>query len=211
MQKYSNVYFNILIMDILEKNDIQVKKFEDDLIKAKYGDIDIEITHERCACHGGRLTISSKHCNFHKRIEHEIYDEEKGIVDSDSELEYEIENEMLPIITSLKTFVYKCKKIKPLYEEHRSEENISYYNSIEDLSHAVLEEKGQDVFALSEPFTYQCPNPDIKYIITPISYENGTLKLEKQRWTKKNGEWTFIKDGYDFEEIYCSIFKKDIK
>lgn len=209
--KYSNTYFNMLIMEILEQNNILIKKFEDNSVYAKYGEIDIEIYHERCMCHGGRLSIQSKHCNFFKRIEHEDYDEER--TDSDTELEYEIKNEMIPIIKTLKTFIYKYREERPYYIDNKHNDEIRYYNSIEDLTYKVLEEKAQDVFTLNEPFTHQVPNPNIKYIITPISYENGILKLEKQRWTRESekAEWTFVKDGYDYSEIYCSIFKKEIK
>ena len=74
------------IVDKLENERIEVISFDGHNVNARYGEIDISISFEMCICHGGRLSISSPHCSFYYRIEHEAYDKDKGIVDEESEL-----------------------------------------------------------------------------------------------------------------------------
>ena len=202
-----NMDFYVKICNKLEEEGIDVVSFDGCHINARYGEIDIVISFEMCLCHGGRLTISSPHCNFYYRIEHEEYDDTKGIVDAESELSYEIENEMMPIIKSIRTYVY----VKESWREGKeNNHNYQYYNSIEMLTYSILEEKGLDIFAIDKEYIHYCPNPKMAYRITIDDFKDGRLYLTKQPLELIDGKWENDKD-WEPEHIICKIFKKGKK
>ena len=199
-----NMDFYVKICNKLEEEGIDVVSFDGCHVNAKYGELDIVISFEMCMCHGGRLTISSKHCSFYYRIEHEKYDESKGIFDPESELIYEIENEMIPIIKSIKTYVYS---VEYWNEEKPDHHNYSYFNSVEGLSRFILEEDGKDIFAIDKEFTHYCPNPEMAYRTTVDDFKDGKLYLTKQPLRLVDGKWK--NDEYwKPEHIICKIFRK---
>lgn len=196
--------FYVKIHNKLEQEGIEVEKFDGRRIYAMFGEIPVEVSYELCSCHGGRLSISSSHCSFNYRIEHDSY-EETGSNSPESELEYEIENEMVPIIKKLKTYVY-CMEL--WREDKPDSHSYTYYNSVEALSRAVLEEDGYDIFTMEGTFTHYYPNPDMASFITFKEFENGRLhilrqdlKREKDKWIIEGGNWTN-------ERIICKIFRK---
>ena len=182
--KYTNLYFNKLIMEKLEEENIHVEKFKSGRITASYGEITINISHERCMCHGGRLTIGADHCNFYQRLEYPHYRTELGITDSDTELEYEILHEMIPVIKSIKNHVY-CYKEKYDFNYNTNKWDYTYYDSIESISYRLFGTKGIDLFTLQEPYTKTFPNKNVKEVVMPIKYENGVKYFECMSYKRK--------------------------
>lgn len=206
-KKYTDLYFNKLIMDKLEEENIHVTKFENGGVVAEYGQFTIEIYHERCMCHGGRLTIVSNHCGFYKRLEYPCYREDLGIVDADTELEYEILNEMIPTIKTIKEYVY-CYKEKSSWNYEKDKWDYSYYKSLESISYRLFEKKGMDLFVLQEPYTKTFPNENIIEIVTPTKFENGIKYFEINRYNRKdkNSEWVLDREHPTLVE--CYVFNK---
>lgn len=193
------------IVDKLESEDIEVTSFDGFHVNAKYGEIEISISFEMCLCHGGRLTITSPHCKFYYRIEHDKYDDTKGIIDAETELEYEIENEMIPIIKGIKSYVYAVEYWR---DDNPNNHQYEYFNSIEKLSRFILEEDNMDIFAMDGVYIHYCPNPDYAYKITVEDFKDGQLFILKQRLMRKDGEWVVSDSDYDKEHFICKIFKK---
>lgn len=204
--RYMKLYNKIV--DKLESEQIDVVAFDGNNVRAKYGDIEISISFEMCCCHGGRLSISSKHCDFYHRIEHEYYDDTKGIVDAETELEYEIENEMIPIIKKIKSYVY-C--VEYWREDKPDNHTYHYYDSIERLSKFILEEDGMDIFAMDGEYIHYYPNADMASKITVEDFKDGKLFLLRQDLKKENNEWVVDDGDWHTEHLICKIFKKGSK
>lgn len=198
------------IVDKLENEDIEVTSFDGHTVNAKYGEIDISISFEMCICHGGRLSISSPHCSFYYRIEYEAYDKDKGIVDEESELLYEIENEMIPIIKSLKSYVYSVEYWR---DDNPNHHNYQYYNSIERLSKFILEEDGMDIFAMDGEYIHYYPNPEMASKVTIEDFKDGKLYILRQDLVRKDGkgDWKINDGKWNTEHMICKIFKKGKK
>jgi hypothetical protein len=198
--------FYVKIHNKLEDEGIKVKKFDGNVIYANYEDLPIEISFEMCMCHGGRLTIRSEHCNFYYRIEHSNY-EETGSNDPESELLYEIENEMIPIIKTLKTYVYSVEYWR---EDNPNSHQFEYFNSVERLSKFILEEDGKDIFTLTDSYIHYYPNEQMASLITYEDFKDGKLYLSRQDLVRKdvNSEWEINDGKWHTEHIICKIFKK---
>lgn len=198
------------IVDKLESEDIEVTSFDGFHVNAKYGEIEISISFEMCLCHGGRLTITSPHCKFYHRIEHDKYDDTKGIVDPETELEYEIENEMISIIKGIKSYVYAVEYWR---EDNPNNHQYEYFNSIEKLSRFILEEDNMDIFAMDGVYIHEYPNPDMASKITIEDFKDGKLYILRQDLCRKDGEGEWIlNDGkWNTEHMICKIFKKGKK
>ena len=200
-----NMRFYNKIVDKLESEGIEVTAFDGNNVLAMYGDIKISISFEMCCCHGGRLSINSKHCDFYHRIEHEYYDDTKGIVDAETELDYEIENEMIPIVKKIKSYVY-CVEY---WREDKPDNHIyHYYDSIERLSKFVLEEDNMDIFAIDKEYIHYYPNPEMASKIIVKDFKDGKLFLLRQDLKKKNNEWIIEDDKWNTEHLICKIFRK---
>lgn len=206
MKEYMKFYN--LIVDKLEEEGIKVTSFDGNHVKAKYEEIDdISISFEMCLCHGGRLTISCPHCRFYYRIEHDKYDEDKGIVDAETELLYEIENEMIPIIKKIKSYVYAVE----YWREDRPDEHMyEYFNSNTALAKFVLEDDKVDLFAIEDVFIHEYPNPDMASKVTIEDFKDGKLYILRQDLRRKDGkgEWEVVNDKWSNEHMICKIFKK---
>ena len=73
-----NMDFYVKICNKLEEEGIDVVSFDGYHVNAKYGELDIVISFEMCLCHGGRLSISSPHCNFYYRKELKFDEKSSG-------------------------------------------------------------------------------------------------------------------------------------
>ncbi len=177
----NGVFYNRLIMDTLEDAGHEVVAFSGNSVTATINQFKVQISHERCSCHGGRLSISADHCGFYKRLELAEYDESKGITDADSELEYHIKTEMIPIASSLKDYLYACEHTSRWSPEKK---DYSYYKSIEELTNRITGGGIKDIFTLSEPLKRKYPNPDIYEMIVPVKYENGIMEIVVNRFDK---------------------------
>lgn len=100
----------------------------------------ISITTEECMCHGGRMWINGSHSTNHFEISHPEYDESLGIVDSSTELDWIIENEMMEYVNKLSTFVYKLVKINEYGKRNGADnEDTSYFADMKSLCYRITE------------------------------------------------------------------------
>ena len=199
-----DIKYYMLIHNKLEKEGMEVVKFDGRNVYARYGKIPFQISFELCLCHGGRLAISSEHCRFYKRIEHEDY-EEPNTNSPETELEYEIENEMIPIIKELKSYVYCAEQWR---EDNPNNHTYEYFNNIERLSKHILEEDGMDIFAMEGEYIHYYPNPDMASKITIEDFKDGKLYIKREDLRKKDREWKVDDSLWSKEHFICKIFKK---
>ena len=173
----------------------------------------ISITTEECLCHGGRMWINGQHSGSHFEISHPEYDESLGIVDSSTELDWIIENEMMEYVDKLSTFVYKLVKINEYGKNNGVDnERISYYANMKSLCDAVTNGKEVDDLFLIDEIKHQYPNPNIYCITKRIykeekySWQKGRIWFEQTRYEKKDRDKEFKPTGT--YEMYVDIFNK---
>ncbi len=172
----------------------------------------ILITMEQCSCHGGRMWITNNHTNSYRELTHETYDESLGIVDSTTELDYIIENEMIDAIKDFDGFIYKLTKINEYgSSDGTTKESVTYYKDMKLLARSITERQEDDIFKIDKVI--------IKYPNTKVySTVERVNKKEKYSW-EKNRIWFVQKkyrkdyDNSEFEldsefEMYVSIFEK---
>lgn len=172
----------------------------------------VSITTEGCLCHGGRLWIDDLHTNQGYELSHATYDEDKGIVDADSELEYIIKNELEHYLDLYSTFVYKLVKINQYAKAPNGldKEDVSYHANLKSASNQ-LHSQINDLISLDE-FKGTFPNENIyeniKRIEKPIKYswENGRIWVKVSRFQRKDKYKDFELDSE--YEAYLEIFKK---
>lgn len=187
---------NAIILNKLLEKDYRIDSIDGNYITATgKNNIEFNIYHERCCCHGGRLTISSKHIEFWKRLESDKYDEELGITDSDSELLYYINNKMFEVIESFENYIYKVVEKKPGY--YKDKDEIRYYDNPRIIAKIICDEEDKDIFAIAEK-TLTFPNKNIIEKIENITINNGRLEFDKFRYERKNEDSEFIKNTDDF-------------
>lgn len=174
---------------------------------------EISITTEECVCHGGRMWINGSHSTNHFEISHPEYDESLGIVDSSTELDWIIENEMMEYVNKLSTFVYKLVKINEYGKKNGADnESITYYADMKSLCYAITEGVKIDDLFLVDEVKYQCPNPDIYYVTKRIfkeekySWQKGRIWFEQTRYERKNKNGEFKPERT--YEMYVDIFNK---
>lgn len=176
----------------------------------------ISITSEECMCHGGRMWINSEHSNTHYEISHPAYDESLGIVDSSTELDWIIENEMMEYINKLSKCTYKLVKINE-YEKNDGvdKESVSFYSDMKSLCHYITDGEDIDDLFLIDEIKHQYPNENI-YCITKRIFKKEKYSWEKDRiWFEQTRFNRSSKDN-DFKaektyEMYVDIFNKPIK
>lgn len=174
---------------------------------------EISITTEECLCHGGRMWIHGEHTNTDYEISHPTYDESLGIVDSSTELDWIIENEMMDYVNKLETVIYKLVKINEWGKTNGvGQEKSTYYGNMESLCYAICEEDNIDDLFLIDEVKHQYPNPE-RYTITKHIYKETKYSWEKNRiWFerteyrhKKNDAEPIVERQY---EMYVDIFHK---
>jgi hypothetical protein len=213
-------------MENLEKQNLIIKKLINDgwsintvsysgrcPVEARKKYAEIVITTEECECHGGRLWVSDEHTNQHYQISHAEYDKDKGIIDSDTELRYMIENEMMGYVNRYSTFIYKLVEINEFGQDKSGidAERVTYYSDIKSITRAVVSNDAED-YNIIEKETNTFPNENIKEIVTRI------VKESKYSW-HKNRVWFNVlrlerkEKHLEFEEgrsyeLYIEIFNK---
>lgn len=188
------------------------------LIKAKKNFAEIGITTEECMCHGGRIWVSDMHTNQYYEISHETYDENLGITDSDSELRWEIQNELKDYLKRYSTFVYKLVVINKYGQKNGVDvEDTTYFANIESVTRRLFDgaepkEKITDFNMITDTIEAYHPNPDVKEVIIPITKEERYSWEKNRSWFKV--QYTKRKDSrspweVDHEyEAYIGVFKK---
>ena len=174
-----------LIINKLESDgwEAQTADYYRNLASFKKGFMVIEVIFEECVCHGGRITLCEKgHNNTYYRIEHECYDESLGIVDSETELLWEIENELLNVVKEFNHYTYKLCKINEYGQKNgRDDEKISYHKSLDDafwhIACGLL--KGIDPLTFEEG-EFHYPNPQCHLRIKRI-YKDSEFSWDKKK------------------------------
>lgn len=167
-------------------------------VVVKAGCLPVEITWEMCSCHGGRMWLLQNNTNIHIELSAPDWDEENGIVDPETELEFYIDNKMVDTINSFKRYVYVVDIIGRFGNDETS---TRYFKSVEDASRFVFGEDGHDLNSEYGEVTHQCPNPDIQERITYIGEDKGVLKFKGERIDKGNVDTEY--------EVRFRVFKKN--
>lgn len=167
-------------------------------VVVKAGCLPVEITWEMCSCHGGRMWLSQNNTNIHIELSAPDWDEENGIVDPETELEFYIDNKMVDTINSFKRYVYVVDIIGRFGNDETS---TRYFKSVEDASRFVFGEDGHDLNSEYGEVTHQYPNPDIQERITYIGEDKGVLKFKCERIDKGNVDTEY--------EIRFRVFRKN--
>ena len=210
-----------MIMEVLIKEGWTIEKVEYTgrcLITARKNFAEIGITTEECLCHGGRIWISDPHTNQYYEISHETHDESLGITDSDSELRWEIQNELQDYLNRYSKFVYKLVVINKYGRKNGADvEETSYFASMESVTRRLFDgsepkEKITDYNMITERVEGYHQNPDIKEVIIPISkeerysWECGRTWFKIQYTKRKDSKSEWIVD-HEYE-AYISVFRK---
>lgn len=167
-------------------------------VVVKAGCLPVEITWEMCSCHGGRMWLSQNNTNIHIELSAPDWDEENGIVDPETELEFYIDNKMVDTINSFKRYVYVVDIIGRFGNDETS---TRYFKSVEDASRFVFGEDGHDLDSEYGEVTHQYPNPDIQERITYIGEDKGVLKFKCERINKGNVDTEY--------EVRFRVFRKN--
>lgn len=169
----------------------------------------VTVHFEECLCHGGRITVSEKnHNGQYYLIEHECYDPTKGITDSETELLWEIDNELLKVVAQFGHYTYKaCIINKYGQKDGHDDEDVRYYRNLDEAFRAITD-YGID----ADPLTFtegihNYPNPKCHLKVTRIRKE------ERYSW-ERNRLWFALEHTDDDwktsrkYEAYLSIFDK---
>ena len=199
---------NKIIIEKLLDKDYTINNNNGNCITARgKNGIEFYVSHERCMCHGGRLSISSKHIDFYKRLESDEYNEDLGITDSTSELLYYINNEMFNIINSFENYIYKVVLQRPGY--YKDKDEINYYDNTKDIALRICDEKDKDIFTIEEKIiTY--PNKNVIDKIENIKFNDGILEFDKFSYSRENEKSEFKKEEKDYwlQHYVVSIINK---
>lgn len=189
-----------IIQEAIE-NGFRVISSDGGCVTVKAGCLPVEISYEMCLCHGGRMWLSQKNTDIYIELSSDTYDEDKGIVDAETELAWRIENEMADTIKSFERYVYVVEETgKYRNDEHRTR----YFKSVEDASRYVFEEPGHDINSEYGTVRHQCPNPDIYYEYTYDGEDNGRIKFIGRCFWRRNGEFKKDKEW----NIEYHVFRK---
>jgi hypothetical protein len=199
--------YTLKIIQKLLENGYSIKNIEGNYITAyDKQNIEFGIGHERCMCHGGRLSISSEHCRFYKRFESDFYDETKGITDSDSELQYHIDNDLIPTIELIDKYIYKVVKKRPGY--YKDKDEIEYFDTPTIIGRRLID-KEVDIFSIDEQ-TITHPNENVIDKIENVKFNDGRLEFDKFRYERKDKKDEFVKkeDDFNLEHYIVSVIRK---
>lgn len=195
------------ICNKLIENGWEIKSTEGNSCVAKKSFAEIEVYFEECMCHGGRISICEiGHNRGWVRIEHEEYDESLGIVDSETELLWEIENELIDTINKFYSHMTWCLCEIGEYEDKK--EIKMYFRDEQQVLNRLLRgnKTNEDIYSLKN-FVVDYPNEKCHLKITRIykkaefSWEQGRVWFELE---KTDDNW---KTSRKFE-AYVSRFNK---
>lgn len=210
-----------MIMEVLIKEGWTIETVDYTgrcLIKARKNFAEIGITTEECSCHGGRIWVTDMHTDRSYEISHEEYDESVGITDADSELRWEIQNELKKYLDRYSKFVYKLVIINKYGQKNGVDvEETTYFASMESVTNRLFDgskptEKITDYNMITETIEGYHPNPNVKEVIIPISKEERYSWERNRTWFKvqyvtrkdSKSEW---KVDHEYE-AYIGVFRK---
>ena len=168
----------------------------------KSGCLPVSVTWEMCGCHGGRMWYSQENTNIHIELSSMSYDQEKGIIDPQTELAWYIENRMIDTIKSFCGYIYVVEVIG---KYNSNDVNRNYFNSVEKASNFIFEEDGHDVNSEYGTVEHQYPNPNMKLRITYVGDENNKIVF-KCEYMKNKGEGFYVDNTYT---VKYGVFRKN--
>ena len=184
-----------------EQENFNILEADSSKVIVKANCLPVEITWERCSCHGGRMWFCQKNTNIYIELSSEEYDEENGIVDPDTELAFYVENKMVDTIKGFEKYVYVVDVVGE-YTDGKTE--TKYFNSVESASRFVFDEDGHDLNSEYGEVVHQYPNPNIRKRVTYIGEDKGVLRFKNERLEMKDG---LFKPTREYE-IRFSVFRK---
>ena len=210
IEKMTDYDFVNLIIEELNKKGFKVTQVDytgRPTVSARKAYEEIQVSYEMCMCHGGRIWISTNHTDVHYEISHNSYDTALGIVSPETELFWEIKNELGNKIEQLSHTVYKLCVINRYGKVNGiDQEDITYFADMEsitqylffmgDYSDNVKEIK--DYNTILEEITMQCANSRFKYTIKPLD---------------KKSEYSWEQNRKYFENEYTRLnirYAKDV-
>lgn len=144
----------------------------------------VTVSFEECLCHGGRITVSEKnHTNQYYIIQHACYDTEKGIVDSETELLWEIDNELLPVVKQFGHYSYAaCIVNRYGKKDGHDVEETRYYTTLDDAFRSIT-----DNAIDADPLTFtegvrDYPNPKCHLKVTRIKNPRDRSEERNKLW-----------------------------
>lgn len=201
-----------------EQEHLCVVEANEQKVVVKAGCLPVEITWERCSCHGGRMWFSQRDTNIYIELSSPEYDEENGITDPDTELAFYIDNKMIDTIKGFEKYVYVVEDIGKYTDEKVARR---YFNSVEKASYFVFEESGHDVNSEYGSVTHQYPNENMRKRVTYLGEENGIIKFKAEDLSRNknkcdnsitNREYSDDNDGFittrEYEIRFWTFRKK---
>ena len=94
-----------IIQEAIE-NGFRVLSSDGECVTVKSGCPPVEISYGMCLCHGGRMRPSQKNTGIRIELSPDTYDEDRGIVDAETEPAWRIENEMADTVKSFERYVF---------------------------------------------------------------------------------------------------------
>ena len=185
----------------VEQEGFDVIEANRDSVIVKSGCLPVEITWEMCSCHGGRMWLVQKNTNTHIELSSTSYDQDKGIIDPETELAWYIDNEMIDTIHSFSGYVYVVEVIGKYNSDNVDRR---YFNSVEKASSFIFEEDGHDVNCEYGTVEHQYPNPNTKLRVTYVGDENDKIVFKCEYMKNRDGEF-YVDTEYT---IKYSVFRK---
>lgn len=170
----------------------------------------VDITYEMCSCHGGRIWLSeANHDRVYWEIEHPAYDGELGITDPESELLYEIDNELIGKLETLfSKMTFRLVTIKMDYNG-RKEEDEEFFNT-EDKAFQRLTENmfPNENLHTFESGTINYPNPTCHKKVTRIRKREEHSWDKYRYWFRIDQTWDDWKIDNKTCEAYIEVYEK---
>lgn len=212
MSKLTNLDKTMLIVKKMQEAGWGIEKIENCSVNCYKNYAKLCISFEECACHGGRISIAElNHTQSYYRIEHSEYDKKLGIVDSETELLWEIENELMIVVNSFNKMTFKVETINEYGKDYSTGGDkiaYRYFSSEDDAFNFIIKYKkiSENIHSFTET-TIDYPNE--KYHLTIKKIE----KEEKYSWDKNKIWFKCLKTDDNWKtskeyQIVFSVFNK---
>lgn len=187
------------------ESGLEVLSFDGHRVRLKAGCLPVDVSWETCLCHGGRIWAYQEHTNIGVELSSEEYDEEKGIVDPDTELAWRIEHELADVVRGFCQYVHVVVERGKYGNKDRVERH--YFDSVEKAARYVFEEDGHDLLSEYGEVVHQYPNKDIRLRVTYVGDEGGKIKLKGEKLQRRDGEFAV---DYEYSIEYL-VFRKGMR
>lgn len=185
-----------MLQECLEHN-IRVLSSDGSRLTVKDMCLPVEISWEMCSCHGGRIWLAQENTGIHIELSSPEYDEDKGIVDPDTELAWRIENELVKEIKEFSKYVYVVQSVN---EYNDDKVRTTYFKSVEDASKFIFKTPGYDINSTYDEVKVTFPNTNIYETRKFKEMDGNILVIDCRRFERKHS-------NEEFEEVRSWIMK----